>query len=783
MKFYIESYSNAKRFAAVILSLCLLLGALLASVIINLEGTKGEVLPPSGTISGFLWIDGNGSLPTDWNGLHDDGEQPLAGYLVSLFAADDRTAATAQTQTGEDGTYIFESLPTGDYVVGLAPDTVNGKEYLLPMKVTAESVFSIDWSLNPAMSFSATIAITEDTAVENINAGMRLPMGIQATAITDDIWAKNVNDSINIDGWIWYVVKKLPNYNASGINYVLLIRQSGDLKPFNPLGNNSNVYSNSTLREHYNKEYNGYATSTIKQLAVVPSLSLGSSSSQSVYSLPTATPVGDSSGTSSSNWKDAFFPLSYADVYEVNGNKQDPLASLFSKLPLVIWGRTAATTTGSGNVWGTRYNAGTGGTMDGGLSTASTNVYANPAVWVRTTPPTHTVTVNYINKDTGASIRTADTHTVNSGSTFTLSTIPAITHYQFANEWKEDATTAPIKAPPVSISSVTSNKTIYLYYTTVKYDVTVNYLDKDTGASIRTADTHTVNSGSAFTLSTIPMITHYQFANEWKEDATTAPIKTPPVSISNVASNKTIFLYYTTVKYTVTVNYINKDTGASIRAADTHTVNSGSAFTLSTIPAITHYQFINEWKEDATTAPIKAPPVSISNVTSNKTIYLYYMAITTLTVSKEVTGNYADKTKEFDFNVYFFSDSAGNTPLTSFHGGSMAFKLKHGQSITIEDVPQNCYIQITEAADNNYKAAFTDNGGADSDTNLDVKDTGIRPMTADRAFVFSNELREVVPAGIDLGNAGALLLLPALLLLFALSMLMGRAVSRKFSVK
>ncbi|MCL2488171.1 MAG: InlB B-repeat-containing protein [Oscillospiraceae bacterium] len=155
-------------------------------------------------------------------------------------------------------------------------------------------------------------------------------------------------------------------------------------------------------------------------------------------------------------------------------------------------------------------------------------------------------------------------------------------------------------------------------------------------------------------------------------------------------------------------------------------------------------------------------------------------ATTSLTVSKTVTGDFADKTKEFSFTIYF-EDASGN-PLTGMFyalktdpaaqpaivilnldsSGTAAFKLKNGQSIAIADVRMDYSVQIIEAPDSSYKTSFTDNGGADSDTDLDVKDTGLRTMTVYRVFKFTNERDVAPPTGIDLGDAGALLLLPVL---------------------
>ena len=425
-------------------------------------GTNEEQLASqTGNISGFLWIDTTDSELTDSSELSSDIEQPLAGYTVSLYDANDRTTPVVQTQTDFDGTYVFEDLIPGNYVVGLVSAVVDDNEYLLPLSKTSQNEFAIDENTEPLTAYTEVLALGDEEDVQNINASMRLSVSVRGTSTIDDIWAKKVNDSIDIDGKRWYVVKKLQNYESSGINYVLLIRQSGDLEQFNPTGDNHNDYSNSALRTHFNKEYDGYATSTIKQIAVVPSLSLSSPSSKTVFSLPTATAAG-----SQSKGRDIYFALSYADLYEVNGNSL-AMAPLFNNLPLWVWSRTAATTTGTGNLWGVKRAA---GTMDGGLSPASTNVYANPAVWVRTTPLSYDVTVHYIDI-TGAPIGSPNyaTYTVAHGDPFTLdpSQVPVISNYDYI-QWKVGLSGQPQdKNIPVYLASVLNDTDIYLIYNKV----------------------------------------------------------------------------------------------------------------------------------------------------------------------------------------------------------------------------------------------------------------------------------------------------------------------------
>jgi len=149
----------------------------------------------TGSISGFLWVDGNGTLPSHWDGFYHVGEEPLAGYPVYLFNAADIAVYNAlpdedkihdnmplpvdSTVTFSNGTYLFYGVQPGSYVIGLASYILDGVEYLLPLEKAGISVFEINWDTWPVMAFSEIITITDKDEIININAGMRLPMGFK----------------------------------------------------------------------------------------------------------------------------------------------------------------------------------------------------------------------------------------------------------------------------------------------------------------------------------------------------------------------------------------------------------------------------------------------------------------------------------------------------------------------------------------------------------------------------------------------------------------------------
>lgn len=162
----------------------------------------------------------------------------------------------------------------------------------------------------------------------------------------------------------------------------------------------------------------------------------------------------------------------------------------------------------------------------------------------------------------------------------------------------------------------------------------------------------------------------------------------------------------------------------------------------------------------------KAVPVTYTyapddlSVPVSKTVTVYIVNQSKLIVSKQVAGDYIDKTREFPFTIYFrdsdgialpegtrcrytggiLAGSGAAAPadgiLTLDNEGKAMFKLKHGQQMAIETAQMNVQVRIVEADDLHYKASFTDSGGAGV---TDGRDTGIvRLETADRAFAFLN---------------------------------------------
>lgn len=126
----------------------------------------------SGSISGRLWLDKNA------DGVMDEDELGVADYPVSLYMEDRSHAAVQTARTGADGAYRFENIEPGSYVVGIASEMIGEIEYLLPVTgISGDNKFEIvEMDEETIMAYSEIIVVSENTAVESLNAGIRLAM-------------------------------------------------------------------------------------------------------------------------------------------------------------------------------------------------------------------------------------------------------------------------------------------------------------------------------------------------------------------------------------------------------------------------------------------------------------------------------------------------------------------------------------------------------------------------------------------------------------------------------
>ncbi|MCL1886190.1 MAG: hypothetical protein FWF98_05515, partial [Dehalococcoidia bacterium] len=291
--------SISKRFIGFVLVTLMLVSQIIQAFPVMAD-PPGELGQDSGSsISGFLWVDGNGSLPTDWDGLYNGAESPLPGYAVFLYAANNLQTPLSQTTTSAGGAYTFGGLEHGSYVVGLKSATVDGKEYLLPLAVTAESKFAIDWGTNPLMAFTDPITITANSTIENINAGMRLPMGVAPTATyTIDL------STVANGGYLGYTVyNEQIVFDTPANGNIYVISQSNNSSPsrFNDITIRNNVNTTLVLSGITFRGNVSVGTSTSANAKLTLLLSGNNTINGSIYVTSSNALVIDSNATTGSN--------------------------------------------------------------------------------------------------------------------------------------------------------------------------------------------------------------------------------------------------------------------------------------------------------------------------------------------------------------------------------------------------------------------------------------------------------------------------------------------------
>ncbi|MCL2164582.1 MAG: hypothetical protein FWH55_09375 [Oscillospiraceae bacterium] len=449
------------------------------------EGSEGNVLDDesllapnvvgTGSISGILWVDSSGDLSTDWDGLYNGHEQPLAGYTVYLYASDNLTQALTEIKTGTDGTYIFEDLETGSYMVGLRSGFIGDMEYMLPFTMTRDNKIAIDWSSNPITAYSEVIKLSDGQAVQGQNAGMRLPMGIQPLAIRSiaNLGEANKNDEVKIDNYTWVVVdKKTVGQGSKAVTALYLIMRGG--VPSSAKFGDSTDYATSLLRKRFNNHYNTNRWPTINAMALVPDIGTNHSST-TAKTLPTTEMAGIGS-------IDVLFAPSLKDMVDWTGvdyGKPIPSSHPLSKsqpnpFPMRFWFRTSMS---PGDVHGyIRAN----NSLEGGLShNGYDNINDTPGVWVNAGAVKREVRVYYVDTDDKLiGDPTSKSYVLTIGDDFSLapSEVPLIEGYKYIN-WKKGllgSLQAISTNPGLSNVEMLTIKDIYLVYEQTGVDVTVS---------------------------------------------------------------------------------------------------------------------------------------------------------------------------------------------------------------------------------------------------------------------------------------------------------------------
>ena len=226
--------------------------------------------------------------------------------------------------------------------------------------------------------------------------------------------------------------------------------------------------------------------------------------------------------------------------------------------------------------------------------------------------------------------------------------------------------------------------------------------------------------------------------------------------------------------YIVDEKYINK-AGDSILEDSFTLVSDNGTYGIydKTISPVTGYVYRGyKWDTKPTIDDLEGIDPSGTQITANRLIYFLYDVYKEVgvTVTKAVKGSQANKLRDFTFTVSFtdsngvelpagktFSydgglilgsgaEAAPNGTLTLKQGGWDTFTLKHGQMITINDIPSDVRIKIIETTSEGYTMSYTDSARPGGPYNTDMEFDSVGADA--RIFEFLNVRDEIVPTDI-----------------------------------
>nr|WP_288830021.1 SdrD B-like domain-containing protein [uncultured Clostridium sp.] len=748
------------------------------------------VAPPGIHISGKLWLDKND------DGIRDADETGIAGYPVTLYAEDDLNTPVQTTFTKVDGGYWFEGMEPGSYVVRVTSETIGETEYLLPQNITNDNKFAMDE--DAAASWSVPLEIVEDEAVTGIDAGMRLPVGIMPLVEWPVSNFQRLKDCLENDAQSGDTIVLTNSFEFDEAlvikkNLTLTFETSEDDAVVLTCKNSRHFIIKTGINAEFtfkNVELNGGEKGGGIEASMESKVVLNGAIITKCYTDSNGGGVyinNSLSGSSVGNTSLSLYncEISYNTAVVMGGG----VCASMSKLKIVNCNihDNLAENMGGGGV---EFNGGfdfsvsdseicnnKSGYMGGGIlaglgvngignisnSRISENESRTGGGALFSTSQDGVVTIDHseihenVASDTGGGISCG----------FTESSAGKVVIENGSEIWgniAEDGggiyanSLSPVTVKGSSITSNHANNDGGGIYTgnldelSVSEDVTFNGNDasmdaqplqylKDRYPNIRT-DSHSVYDHplNNYDINVLIVTVHY----------------------IDGAGNDLLINESTSVRYAVDLN-------------DPFPFPDNE-IPIPLVPGLGCTGWISGSKDgQKTPLPIKVP-----KVTNDMDIYLVYEN-RIVTVSNVVSDDYADKTKDFLFTVYFkegddpleagallqyIRETEGEAPLngtlTLEAGGKATFTLKHGQQISIFSVPQDT-VRVEESVDSqNYQVSIA------GDVEKEDSDTGdVNLSEGDKTFAFTNKRISVVPAGVLIGNlhGPALLVLSMLLLM------------------
>lgn len=272
-------------------------------------------------------------------------------------------------------------------------------------------------------------------------------------------------------------------------------------------------------------------------------------------------------------------------------------------------------------------------------------------------PTASKIVIEYLDKDTLQPIKANKEISGLQGTSYSVAP-DVIANYTFDRS----------EGAALSGTYTATDQSIKLYYKAKETTITIEYLDKDTGKSIKANQVMTGKIGADYTI-TQDAIPNYTY------DSASAAL-----TGKYLATNQTIKLYYKAQKGLVYIQYLNVDTGQVIQANKSITGNIGSTYNI-TPDTLTNYSYVRSGGDSLTGQYAQMDKiVQLYYKVNTGTITIQYYDEDTLqpfqapkTISGNAGSNYT--VVPDTFNNYSYSRSSGVSLTGQYNSGNQDIRL------------------------------------------------------------------------------------------------------------
>lgn len=144
-------------------------------------------------IGDYVWID------SDRDGVQGDAEEPLPGVEVELYDADGELIG--ETTTDDDGRYLFDNLPAGEYRVKFTLTEEQAEMYTFTERNATNGESTEDSDADPATGWTRTIKLDADNEELTREYDDQV---VKATRGIDPTWdAGVIRKAVSVGDYVW----------------------------------------------------------------------------------------------------------------------------------------------------------------------------------------------------------------------------------------------------------------------------------------------------------------------------------------------------------------------------------------------------------------------------------------------------------------------------------------------------------------------------------------------------------------------------------------------------